>query len=63
MGQLLGRLFPPYLETLSRLNSRMYKHLNTSVGCNYRFYILEMVPTSYLIKIKEGLFIGCEQPL
>ena len=45
----------------------IYKNLNTSIGCkdtcsNDCFSILDMAPTSYQLKIIEGLFIGLEQP-
>ena len=52
---------------VSDKNSHIYKHLNTSVGCkescsNDCFSILDMAPTSYQLKIKEGLYIGWKQP-
>ena len=51
-----------------RQNSHIYKHLNTiNIGCkeacsNDCFSILDMAPTSYQLKIKEGLNIGWKQP-
>ena len=47
--------------------SHVYKHLNSNLECKKVcnvtcFSILDTAPTTYQLRIKEGLYIGLEEP-